>query len=218
MKKERTILIIILGAVFLAILVFIILDLFNNSDEEKFYLKDFETCVAAGNPILETYPRQCRAPNGTIYVEHVDEPVPTGGGTDDYGCLGSAGYTYDEDLQVCMREWEFGPEERVLINLAVEEVGSTKGLTVLNITNLTCDDCHNVALRKDELTSFEVFIEKNKIFSVRTSIRCTEEDRDVRVCTQIREQVCAYPIKKSYGSSCLACKDANVDYYTLGDC
>ena len=32
---------------------------------------NFETCVAAGNPIMESYPQQCRASDGTVYVEDI---------------------------------------------------------------------------------------------------------------------------------------------------
>lgn len=30
---------------------------------------DFESCAAAGNPVMESYPRQCRTPKGKIFVE-----------------------------------------------------------------------------------------------------------------------------------------------------
>lgn len=31
----------------------------------------FEECAAAGNPILETYPEQCRTPDGKQFVKQV---------------------------------------------------------------------------------------------------------------------------------------------------
>lgn len=34
---------------------------------------DFESCVNAGNPILETYPAQCRTPDGRTFTEEVEE-------------------------------------------------------------------------------------------------------------------------------------------------
>ena len=34
-------------------------------------IKNFQDCVANGNPIMESYPRQCRA-NGEIYLEEID--------------------------------------------------------------------------------------------------------------------------------------------------
>lgn len=38
---------------------------------------DFESCAAAGNPVMESYPRQCRA-NGQTFVEDVSIPPVTG--------------------------------------------------------------------------------------------------------------------------------------------
>lgn len=34
----------------------------------------FEECVAAGNPVMESYPRQCRS-GDTVFVEEIDEAV-----------------------------------------------------------------------------------------------------------------------------------------------
>lgn len=37
-------------------------------------ITSFEDCVAAGNPVMESYPRQCRA-GDQLFVEEIDEPV-----------------------------------------------------------------------------------------------------------------------------------------------
>tara|TARA_B100000508_G_scaffold23261_1_gene16271 strand:- start:4763 stop:5404 length:642 start_codon:yes stop_codon:yes gene_type:complete len=37
-------------------------------------ITSFDECVAAGNPVMESYPRQCRAGEET-FVEEIDEPV-----------------------------------------------------------------------------------------------------------------------------------------------
>ncbi len=37
----------------------------------------FADCVAAGYPIMESYPRQCRTPDGRTYVEELPPPTPT---------------------------------------------------------------------------------------------------------------------------------------------
>ena len=34
-------------------------------------ITNFDDCLAAGFPIMESYPRQCRAADGTIYVEDI---------------------------------------------------------------------------------------------------------------------------------------------------
>ncbi len=36
-------------------------------------VKSFEACVAAGYPVMESYPRQCKTPDGRTYAE---EPTP----------------------------------------------------------------------------------------------------------------------------------------------
>lgn len=35
---------------------------------------NFEECVQAGNPVMESYPRQCRA-GDELFVEEIDESV-----------------------------------------------------------------------------------------------------------------------------------------------
>jgi len=124
---------------------------------------DFDSCVAAGNPVMESYPRQCNA-NGQTFTEpinleeqctinggtwidsahecegigkdacqeiggHFNECAsacrndPTaeictmqcvqvcqldivGGDSDEHGCKASAGYSWCEEKQKCLRTWE----------------------------------------------------------------------------------------------------------------
>ncbi len=35
---------------------------------------DFATCVGMGNPVMESYPRQCRDADGNLYVEDITVP------------------------------------------------------------------------------------------------------------------------------------------------
>ncbi len=37
----------------------------------------FEACAAAGYPVMESYPRQCRTPDGRTYAEELPAPEPT---------------------------------------------------------------------------------------------------------------------------------------------
>jgi hypothetical protein len=39
-------------------------------------VESFEECVAAGNPVMESYPRQCRTDDGKSFVESVPLPLP----------------------------------------------------------------------------------------------------------------------------------------------
>jgi len=45
----------------------------ENSD---IVVNNFEECIAAGNPAMESYPRQCRH-EGVTYVEEIDAPEDT---------------------------------------------------------------------------------------------------------------------------------------------
>lgn len=39
-------------------------------------ITDFESCIKAGNPAMESYPRQCRDQNSDrTFTEVIDEPV-----------------------------------------------------------------------------------------------------------------------------------------------
>ncbi len=50
-------------------------------------ISNFEECAAAGNPVMESYPRQCRA-NGQLFVEQVGAggTIPAGRGPSG-GCV-----------------------------------------------------------------------------------------------------------------------------------
>jgi hypothetical protein len=37
----------------------------------------FEECVALGYPVLETYPEQCKMPDGTVFIKKTDTPTAT---------------------------------------------------------------------------------------------------------------------------------------------
>ncbi len=39
-------------------------------------VNSFADCVAAGNPVMESYPRQCRSADGRLFVEEIDVPIP----------------------------------------------------------------------------------------------------------------------------------------------
>ena len=44
---------------------------YKNSQEPGVSVNNFEECIAKGYPVLESYPRQCRTPDGKIFVEDI---------------------------------------------------------------------------------------------------------------------------------------------------
>ena len=43
---------------------------------------NFEECAAAGNPVMESYPRQCRTPDGRVFVEEIAQQPEESTSTD----------------------------------------------------------------------------------------------------------------------------------------
>ena len=49
-------------------------------------ITNFTECAEAGNPVMESYPRQCRSADGRLFVEEVSAPLPSDGGMVFNGC------------------------------------------------------------------------------------------------------------------------------------
>jgi len=47
----------------------------TQADEQQEQINSFEDCVNAGNPVMESYPRQCSA-NGQTFVEEIQNEIP----------------------------------------------------------------------------------------------------------------------------------------------
>src|SRR3989344_3397568 len=45
-------------------------DLDSQSPQKE--INSFEDCTAAGYPVMESYPRQCQTPEGTVFTEEVE--------------------------------------------------------------------------------------------------------------------------------------------------
>jgi len=54
-------------------LVFFDLNRLNFDDSLEVDVVDFESCVDEGYAVMESYPRQCRGPDGEVFVEVVEE-------------------------------------------------------------------------------------------------------------------------------------------------
>ena len=44
--------------------------------ESEVVITTFDECVRAGYPVMESYPRQCRTPEGSVFVENITNPAP----------------------------------------------------------------------------------------------------------------------------------------------
>jgi hypothetical protein len=127
---------------FILILIFIMLfatgcSLSGTSKKAGEKITNFAECKAAGYPIMESYPARCAVPGGQTFTEVLTsdeqknlEPPIVGGDKDEHGCIGSAGYSWCELKNKCLRIWE----EPCLPD---DEVSAVKDYLTKNISALS---------------------------------------------------------------------------------
>ncbi len=76
-----------------------------------------------------------------------------GGQHDERGCLGPAGYSWNGTVGACIREWELSSLQKVAAQKAVNYVGRTFKLTVVQIDEAECIGCFIVHLNVETNTS-----------------------------------------------------------------
>jgi len=67
---KKNIGIFLIASIVVVVLVFAI-SLFLCTNKEAVEINDFFSCVEAGYPVMESYPRQCRTPEGDSFVEDI---------------------------------------------------------------------------------------------------------------------------------------------------
>ncbi len=73
-----------------------------------------------------------------------------GGQRDEHGCLGSAGYTWSEEAEACIREWEIkGEGSKQAIKIAVDDLGWQGDATVIEVIQARCIGCFVIKLERN---------------------------------------------------------------------
>jgi len=88
-----------------------------------------------------------------VEVEEVnDEQELVGGEVGEHGCVAPAGYSWSEEVGACIRTWELGETEALAAAaMAVDKIGESVGLTVLEVQALECEgECYVVKLEVGE--------------------------------------------------------------------
>ncbi|MFH0952192.1 MAG: hypothetical protein V1838_03290 [Patescibacteria group bacterium] len=115
----------------------------NVNSNDNSLVTNFEECAAAGNPVMESYPRQCAA-GGRTYTENIsDADQLLGGDEDEHGCKPSAGYSWCEIKQKCLRTWEEDCTEASNTNATIDETANWQTFdshTNNDITNNTFEN------------------------------------------------------------------------------
>jgi len=150
----------------------------------------------------------------------VNEPI--GGQRDEHGCLGPAGYVWDEEIGACVREWELDDDQKQVANVAVNYIGYQYATTIIEVSKKECEGCFEVKLEQGENRDMiTVEIENwNAVSKTITRHTCTEEEKQAEVCTLEYAPVCGFKTdgtSQTYGNKCQACAD-KVDYWENGEC
>ncbi|MBN2142432.1 hypothetical protein JW711_03810 [Candidatus Woesearchaeota archaeon] len=75
-----------------------------------------------------------------------DQGKIIGGERDEHGCLGPAGYSWNETVGACVREWELDEGQREAARLAVLPM-SYRPITIIKVDTLRCPGCYDVYLQ-----------------------------------------------------------------------
>lgn len=81
-----------------------------------------------------------------IGCNSADKPI--GGERDEHGCLGPAGYTWDDNVGACIRDWELNDNQKLAATIAVDHVGKETGLTIIDVQVARCPGCFVVEVEK----------------------------------------------------------------------
>jgi len=98
---------------------------------------------------------------GLIYVNENKNISVIGGQKDGYGCSETTGYSYDEKIGACTRDWELDDSGKVkaatVAVASLSKITETYPFTVVDVEVLRCPGCYRVLLERDQ-KRFEVNI------------------------------------------------------------
>ena len=73
---------------------------------------------------------------------------PIGGERDTYGCLISAGYSWNDSVAACLREWELDESQKQAVKIATLPLSYR--VTVIEVETLRCTGCFNITLQRND--------------------------------------------------------------------
>lgn len=79
-----------------------------------------------------------------------DSGEPIGGERDEYGCLIAAGYSFNENIGACVREFEMTSDIEEAARMAVEYAGEGYALTVVSFNSYEEPGAYDIVLERGE--------------------------------------------------------------------
>ncbi len=246
MKNKNDSKLIILTSVIILVIIGLFL-IFGYSYNKK-VINNFEDCVKAGNPVMESYPRQCKADEKT-FVEIINdrklenvaelfrekaieksEAIPIEGFDPSLYSgvfLGLVDSDFDNTLAIG-GVWKMEGGELKFVRDESQGITSADGtLTDEGIIILLNNLEKRLNLEVNTQEDFDRLIQlisqdENKFY-------CTPENRGAEACTFDYNPVCGYvqvecittpcnPVKETFSNVCVACMNDRVLYFINGEC
>ncbi|MFH1787752.1 MAG: BPTI/Kunitz domain-containing protein, partial [Candidatus Altiarchaeota archaeon] len=130
------------------------------------------------------------------------EPL-IGGERDEHGCLGPAGYSWDEDIGACVRGWEIDNEgKRKAATISVEFIGEGYGLTIVGFEVMRCPGCYSVFLSKSDNTRINVNLEDWEVVGTEKHYPADDADNEGTIYSFEDCIAAGYPAMESYPRQC----------------
>jgi len=156
----------------------------------------------------------------SISDEKSSDDVIVGGDRDEHGCIGSAGYTWCEEKQKCLRTWE---EDCPGLELAQEKEHEIADITE-GIDSFGCNVSAGEVWCNDESRCVNLADKPCGLKHIPPEQVCTPEQKQNQACTMEYMPVCGVKLSgcegncsMTYGNKCAACAKG-VDYWTDGEC
>lgn len=158
-----------------------------------------------------------------------DNRNKVGGEESEQGCLVAAGYSWNESVGACVREWELDNNQRKAVKTALAPLSYP--VTVVEASKQEGEGNYNVKLQRNDNRSVIIDV-KIKDWQIENNEQqkntCTEQSRQGEFCTEQYHAVCGwfksnvrcikYPCAQTFSNECFACHNENVDYWTEGEC
>jgi len=244
-KKYIPLITVLLILVFIAVVAFLVI---NYKNLYKPTVKNFASCVAAGYPVMESYPRQCSA-NGKTFVEIIDDSDSVKEyfvdkiwirASENLGAMPVEGFDPElykgafpklidsdfDNAKAISGRWNFANERLSFIRDSSGDITSADGTLTREgvktlLDNLIIRFDLNIETSEDINNLLDILSEENKNY-------CTQESRLAEACITLYKPVCGYfnqsiqcikaPCANTYSNSCYACLDPKVSYWTEGEC
>jgi hypothetical protein len=155
-------------------------------------IDSFEACVQAGNPVMESYPRQCRSADGQLFVEEVDATVEASTGVvepEDPNQIGLAPYP-DEPLDTIPVEpisvTELLEHRSALNNQTVQ----VKGIIVATLLGeKACPPDREMCAQPSVFLADSTDPNRNPLYDLRVLVSEAEQEADYPIGETIEMQV-----------------------------